>query len=238
MRPLIVAAACAMLIAGCAIDPKEIGREPTLSPVGTGVVQPVLDIPSEPRVIRTGYQGQSFWRDSAADLFKDPRARRIGDVLTVKISIKDKAALDNNSKRSRDATNDFDWSFSHDILWRGWASSGEGSLGSAVDAKTDHEGKGAIERSESIDLLVAAVVSDVLPNGTLIIKGSQEVRVNYELRVLTVSGIVDPKDIKSDNTVSYERIAEARISYGGRGRLMEVQQPGWGHQIVDAVAPF
>ena len=238
MRLVIVGLICALLSAGCAINPREIGREPSLSPVGAGVDQPVLEIPSEPRVVRTGYQGQSFWNDSASDLFKDPRARRIGDILTVKISIKDKAALDNNSKRSRDATNDLGWSFDHNILWRGWSSSGAGTVGSKIDAKTDHEGKGAIERSEKIDLLVAAVVSDVLPNGTLIIKGSQEVRVNYELRVLSVSGLVNPKDITSENTVSYERIAEARISYGGRGRLMEVQQPAWGQQVVDAVAPF
>jgi len=124
------------------------------------------------------------------------------------------------------------------VNWRGWSSSGSGSLGSGITANTESKGKGAIERSEKINLVVAAVVTDVLPNGSLIINGSQEVRVNYELRVLSVSGLVDPRDISSENAVSYERIAEARISYGGRGRLMEVQQPGWGHQILDAVSPF
>ena len=97
---------------------------------------------------------------------------------------------------------------------------------------------GQTARSENLRLSVAAVVTDVLPNGNLIISGTQEVRVNAELRVLTIAGIVRPNDIGASNTISYERIAEARISYGGRGRLTEVQQPPYGHQILDQVLPF
>jgi flagellar L-ring protein precursor FlgH len=108
----------------------------------------------------------------------------------------------------------------------------------SVDSATKTNGAGATSRSEDMVLNVAAVVTDVLPNGNLLISGSQEVRVNYELRVLTIAGIVRPQDIGPENTISYERIAEARISYGGRGRLSEVQQPAWGHQVVDQVLPF
>ena len=107
-----------------------------------------------------------------------------------------------------------------------------------MTAETKTDSQGAIERSESINLLVAAVVTDVLPNGNLLISGTQEVRVNYEVRVLTVAGIVRPRDISTDNTVSYDKIAEARISYGGRGRITEIQQPAWGQQIIDAIAPY
>lgn len=228
----------AALTAGCAINPREIGREPELTPVGAGIVRPVVDIPTETRSVPAFYRQNSFWSDSAADLFKDQRARRVGDILTVRISISDEADLDNSSDRSRDATHDVGVNFDHDVNWRGWSSSGSGTLGSGIETKSEHKGKGAIARSENIKVLVAAVVSEVLPNGNLIIHGSQEVRVNFELRVLSISGVVHPNDINSENTVSYERIAEARISYGGRGRLMEVQQPGWGQQIVDAVAPF
>ena len=115
---------------------------------------------------------------------------------------------------------------------------GDGRLSADINAETSTKGEGAITRSESIELLVAAVVSDVLPNGNLVISGTQEVRVNFEMRVLSVAGIVRPRDIATDNTISYEKIAEARISYGGRGRITEVQQPAWGQQLFDTVAPF
>ncbi len=108
----------------------------------------------------------------------------------------------------------------------------------SLDRTTSTDSKGAIARSESIDLLVAAVVSEVLPNGNLVISGTQEVRVNYEVRVLSVAGVIRPRDISTDNSISYEKIAEARVSYGGRGRVMEVQQPAWGQQVLDIVAPF
>ena len=126
----------------------------------------------------------------------------------------------------------------YDINAVGIKKKGDASLGGNASAKTSTKGEGAITRSESIDLLVAAVVTDVLPNGNLVISGTQEVRVNFEVRVLSVAGVLRPRDIATDNTVSYDKIAEARISYGGRGRITEVQQPGWGQQIVDMLAPF
>ncbi|TIV92058.1 MAG: flagellar basal body L-ring protein, partial [Mesorhizobium sp.] len=105
-------------------------------------------------------------------------------------------------------------------------------------SSTETNADGEIKRSEDIELNVAAVVTEVLPNGNLMIRGSQEVRVNYELRVLTIAGMVRPSDIGAENTIPYERIAEARISYGGRGRASEVQQPAYGQQVLDQVLPF
>jgi flagellar L-ring protein precursor FlgH len=152
--------------------------------------------------------------------------------------MKDKASLDNSSRRSRDASHGFGLDIGHAIDWRGFASAASAKADSSVKSNTAQDGKGAIARSENIDLRIAAVVTDVLPNGNLLIQGSQELRVNYELRVLTFTGVVNTADIKADNTISHERIAEARMSYGGRGRIMEVQQPAWGHQVIDLLLPF
>jgi flagellar L-ring protein precursor FlgH len=163
---------------------------------------------------------------------------RIGDVITVKISIKDRATIDNTSTRARDSSLSLGQSLSYSTAIGSLNGQGDGSLDASSKGGTASTGKGGINRSETIDLLVAAVVTDVLPNGHLVIKGTQEVRVNFEMRELTVAGIVRPRDVLTDNIVSYERIAEARISYGGRGRIMEVQQPAWGHQLIDALSPF
>lgn len=241
----------AAVLAGCGSIPREIAREPELSPVGSGIRRIVerTDAPvsggagMKDRNFPMAFKGDvgatgSLWRDRGADLFRDARARRPGDILTVKISIKDKASLGNSSKRSRDAAVGMGIDFSHAIALPGLASEGTAAGKAAVNSNTSSDGKGEIARSESIDLRLAAVVSGILPNGTLAIEGSQEVRVNYELRVLTFSGIVNIADIQADNTINYDRVAEARISYGGRGRSMEVQQPGWMHQITDLVSPF
>lgn len=231
-------------LSGCSGEPLEIGREPALSPIGAGIrrqapAEPAqaasLSLPS--KLAENGATG-SLWIDRGGDLFRDPRARRIGDILTVSISIKDKASFDNSSKRSRDSAHGFGLDMTHNIDWKGFASAVSAKADSAVKANTSTDGKGAIARSENIDLRIAAIVTGVLDNGNLVIEASQELRVNYELRVLTFSGIVNIADIKADNTISHERIAEARMSYGGRGRIMEVQQPGWGQQIVDRILPF
>jgi flagellar L-ring protein precursor FlgH len=99
-------------------------------------------------------------------------------------------------------------------------------------------GAGSVSRDETIELRIAATVMDVLPNGHMVIAGAQEVRVNFELRDLQVSGIVRPEDVSRRNEITYDRIAEARIAYGGRGQITDVQQPRYGQQIADIVLPF
>lgn len=208
-----------------------------MTPVGSGLNPnrtPMLIHAQEPSRTRSN----SFWQDASADLFRDPRATRVGDVVTVKIQIKDKASLDSTSERSRDSKNDLNYNLKYDVNTGILKGKGDAAIGSTLGAKTSTKGEGAVTRSESIDLLVAAVVTEVLPNGNLVISGTQEVRVNFEVRVLSVAGVLRPRDIATDNTVSYDKIAEARISYGGRGRITEVQQPGWGHQLVDLLSPF
>ena len=211
-------------------------REPSLSPVGAGL----YDYPPIP--VRNGSfpamgptTPHSLWTDDRADLYQDPRALNVGDIVTVKIKIRDQASLDNNSERSRKAgiagSLDLSGAFGQYTLPTVGAKLGAGD-------SSDVAGKGKIARSEDIDLSVAAVVGQKLPNGNLFISGQQEVRVNYEVRVLSIAGIIRPRDILPNNTIDYDKIAEARISYGGRGRITDVQQPGWGQQIYDAVAPY
>lgn len=231
-------AASAVLLGACSFDPHDIGREPQMTPVGAGLIPDRVPILIEPTPPAKYFRGNSFWQDASADLFRDPRATKIGDVVTVKIAIKDKAELDNTSNRARDSkkTVGIGGSYSIETLKR--EKEGAAQYNGHLNSNTTSKGTGGIERSEKIELLVAAVVSDVLPNGNLVISGTQEVRVNFEVRVLSVAGVVRPRDISTDNSVSYEKIAEARISYGGRGRITEVQQPGVGQQILDVIIPF
>ncbi|MCZ8544454.1 flagellar basal body L-ring protein FlgH [Mesorhizobium qingshengii] len=233
IRKMLVLCTVAVL-SGCG-NLREVGKEPALSPVGSGVdegnTSSLYRYPETPRLPPKKF---SLWDDRQSRLFTDPRALSQGDILTVKIKINDRANFKNQNDRSRTANRKLGFDLS--AQWDKWSTAGKGAgtLNSATDTTAD----GEIKRSETLELNVAAIVTDVLPNGNLMIRGSQEVRVNAELRVLTIAGIVRPADIGAENTIPYERIAEARISYGGRGRITEIQQPAYGQQVLDQVLPF
>lgn len=231
-RPLILLAALAL--AGCNTQFDEVGKAPGLSPVGYGVGMDPKTVYSYPEPAKQQIRRYSLWDDRQSKFFTDARALRAGDILTVDIRINDRARFRNESERSRSSGRGIGVVGNAGWNWIGTS----GSADIDVDSETSTSGSGETERSEDIRLSVAAVVTDVLPNGNLVINGSQEVLLNHEMRVLTITGIVRPSDIGAANTVSYDRIAEARISYGGRGRLTEVQQPGWGHQLADNLLPF
>ena len=223
-----------LLLTGCAGDLKEIGREPQMSPVGTGLSANVAPMPTSVFAQNGRSTSGSIWDGSRSDIFSDPRASRIGDVITVNISINDSAVFGNSS--GRDQNSEVKGGLNYQVQNSG----GQTQWYPQYDftSSSTEQGQGSIDRSEKIQLSVGAVVIDVLPNGNLIVSGSQEVRVNYELRVLNIAGIVRPRDISKDNTIAYNKIAEARISYGGRGRIMEVQQPAVGQQIYDRFKPL
>ncbi len=225
----------AFLLAGCGTNLKEVGVEPKLSPVGAGLANAPMPPPPQYAEYPSPPQKRfSLWNDRQSRLFTDARALSVGDILTVRIKINDKARFKNQSDRKRIASRSLGGAL--DYEWNGTGSGG--SLDASVRSGTATAGDGETKRSEDLELSIAAVVTEVLGNGNLIIQGSQEVRVNAELRVLTIGGIVRPIDIGPQNTIPYERIAEARIEYGGRGRLTEVQQPPYGQQILDRVLPF
>ncbi len=183
----------------------------------------------------------SLWRTGSRSFFNDQRASRIGDILTVDIEIDDKAELSNSSNRSRSSStsagvsNFFGLERTVGQLFNN-AFDPENMIG--AEAESDQNGTGAINREEKIELTVAAVIVDRLPNGNLVIAGRQEVRINGELRELTVSGIIRPEDVTSDNRINHTQIAEARISYGGRGTISAVQRPNWGQRLGDAITPW
>ncbi|WP_230533111.1 flagellar basal body L-ring protein FlgH [Microvirga roseola] len=232
MKRFIILAGC-LLLGACATRVDEIGREPVMTPVGAGLA---VDREPLPTIFKTAPRSSpgSTWSYASADLFQSPRAKNVGDIVTVNIQIDDKAEFENASDRSRKSQLDMglDYAFS----FRGWDS--DGTADGGLRSNSSSNGRGTIDRSEKLRMSVAAVVTEVLPNGNVMISGSQEVRVNYELRILNIAGIVRPRDISRNNTISYDKIAEARVSYGGRGRIMEVQQPAYGQQIFDAVTPF
>lgn len=211
----------------------EFGQPPVLTPIGSGLAAPREPLPTTfGSLNRHSYH--STWSPGAVDLFQDPRARTVGDVITVSISIDDKAQFGNSSDRSRSQKSSLGFDFGYGVS--GLKDSATADAG--IRSGTETKGAGNIDRSETLRLSVAAVVTEVLPNGNALISGSQEVRVNNEVRVLSVAGIVRPRDISRSNTIAYDKIAEARISYGGRGRITDVQGPTLGQQVFETLAPF
>ena len=243
-RLMVLAGAVASL-AGCNALSRlsDVGRPPSVTPIVNPVTQPnyrAVSLPMPPPEV-IDRKANTLWRPGARAFFKDQRASRIGDILTVLVNISDEATLSNSSKRSRDAAEDSDIT---NLL--GY----EASLGRilpqailpasvlSLGSKSTHTGVGSVAREEEITLTVAALVTQVLPNGNLVIHGRQEVRVNFEVREFQVAGIVRPEDISSTNTVAHTQIAEARIAYGGRGQITDVQQPRYGQQVLEIIFPF
>jgi flagellar L-ring protein precursor FlgH len=183
----------------------------------------------------------SLWRKDRASLLGDRRAMQRGDILTVVIEINDRAEISNSSDRSRSGSQQMGVPQLLGIPQRLDRVAPEGaSMAAAVelDSQSSSKGSGSVSRNEKLTLRVAATIMDVLPNGVLSIAGQQEVRVNFELRELLVSGFVRPADVTRQNEITYDKIASARISYGGRGQITDMQQPRYGQQILETTLPF
>ena len=219
----------------------QIGEKPKLTEIENPTTQPgykPVQMPM-PKPETASYNANSLWRNGSRAFFKDQRAARIGDILTVTVNITDKANIANETQRSRTAKDD---SGITDFI-------GAETLGAqakkvlpgrilTADSTSSSDGKGSVNRQEALQTNVAAVVTQLLPNGNLVVEGKQEIRVNFEIRELIVAGIVRPEDIQSDNTIDSSKIAQARIAYGGRGQITDVQQPRYGQQVMDVLLPF
>jgi flagellar L-ring protein precursor FlgH len=240
-------ALAAVMLAGCGAADRlqQVGAKPPQSAIedptrhhGNRPVQ--IPMPA-PRPGDEARHHNSLWSPGSRAFFQDQRASDVGDILSVVIDIDDSAELENETVRERDAGENADAS-----AFLGLESKldsifpEEVSPTNLVDLGSDseHTGSGEIDREEIIQTRIATTVTQVLPNGNLVIAGRQEVRVNFENRILQVTGIVRPEDISSTNEIQDEDIAEARIIYGGEGQLTDVQQPRYGQQIYDIIFPF
>ena len=236
----------ALTVTGCNVLSRlsEVGDGPELTKIVNPVARPgyrpvSLPMPT-PQVAEEN--PNSLWRAGAKAFFKDHRAKEIGDVVTVKLEFTDKATFDNTTTRERD-----DQELTKVPQLFGLEAEFAKVLPQAVAPATallsfdnahTTKGVGKVDRKEVISLTFAAVVTQILPNGSLVIVGRQEILVNSELRELMVTGVVRPSDIDSDNTISHEKIAEMRVAYGGSGTISQLQQPRWGTQIWDIIFPF
>jgi len=245
---IVIAGALVALVTGCTqgqVDRLEwVGKEPPMNSVSLperhqDKVQPIRWPVAQQKSEKPS--ANTLWSNNSRHFFKDQRAHSIGDILTVKVDIKDSANLDNKTERKRKNSEKMGvpslFGMEQNLVGFLPGKANPASLLS-MSGNTDNSGEGIIEREEQISTEVAAVVTQVMPNGNLVIYGSQEIRVNYEVRQLTVEGVIRAEDIGADNMVPSNRIAEARISYGGKGLISDVQQPRMGSQIVDILSPW
>jgi flagellar L-ring protein precursor FlgH len=244
-RNLLISVALGLSLTACGAGERlaEIGKAPDMAPIQNpttkqGYQAVSMPMPAPQVVTR---QRNSLWASDRQAFFEDQRADNVGDILTVMIDIKDKAELDNESERKRTGNENagldtflgYETSLA-DVLPEAVQN---GSLVGAT-AGSNYKGEGTIDREEKITMKLAAIVTQILPNGNMVVQGRQEVRVNYEKRILELAGVIRPQDITIDNSIPYEKVAEARISYGGKGQITDVQQPRYGQQVYDVLFPF
>ncbi|NSX54672.1 flagellar basal body L-ring protein FlgH [Parasulfitobacter algicola] len=241
MKKLPVLAILCLTGACTGID--TIGREPKFTPPEESRERRAMLTPSLPQVQEPNrnIDNASLWSAQKQSLLGDRRAVQRGDIMTVVIEIDDRAEISNSTDRSRNGSESLSVPSLFGIPQRIEPKLPVGATLSdavRVDSSSSSAGDGSVRRREKLTLRVAATIVDVLPNGVLSIQGVQQVRVNFELRELLVSGYVRPEDISRLNEITYDKIASAQISYGGRGHISDMQQPRYGQQIVDKVLPF
>ncbi|MDV3457411.1 flagellar basal body L-ring protein FlgH [Sphingomonas sp. HF-S4] len=252
MRKIIILAALGATLSGCGAAGRlsQIGKAPKLSgidPIESPEVESSLAMPSDRSGARPTHavaqapapaQTASLFRTGAGAFFRDQRAGKTGDILTIKINIQDKADIGNNTSRTRGGSENGGVGGLLGIAPVAKLLGGNANAALETNSGSKYAGGGTTARSETINMTMAAIVTQVLPNGNLMIRGKQEVRVNFEMRELIVTGIIRPEDISRDNSISHSQIAEARVIYGGKGQLTDAQQARWGQQIYDALFPF
>lgn len=242
-KTLFIMASLASLAAcGSADRLKNVGKRPALSAISSPTAQagykPVR-MPM-PTVQPAHYNANSLWKSGSRAFFNDQRARKVGDILTVLVKVSDSAKIANQTSRSRKGGEDMGatGAVGNALMKHLLPSGTDASALVKINSGANSQGTGSVDRSESVTTTIAAIVTQVLPNGNLVVEGKQEIRINFEIREMIVAGVVRPEDIGADNTIESTKIAQARISYGGRGQISDVQQPRYGQQVLDVLLPF
>lgn len=237
----------AVCLTGCASTVsklEEIGKTPSHTAVEDPTRKsnyeplswPLPETKPEPR-----QYANSLWQPGARAFFRDQRAARVGDILRVNININDKAELKNQTQRQRDTTENLTAPAVAGLaerIWKPLPGEAEPANLFNIAGGTNSKGTGNTKREEKVNTQVAALITQVLPNGNFVIEGSQEININFDQRQVGVKGVVRPQDIGTDNTVDLTQIAEARITYSGKGQLTDMQQPRWGQQVIETLSPF
>jgi flagellar L-ring protein FlgH len=238
-RTLMIAV---LAVSGCG-KLQQVGRAPEFTGLEGTDQQYAMYATDMPQDVpdATAGDGSSLWTGGKQSLFGDRRAAHRGDILTVVVEINDSASISNSTGRSRSGQQKSGLPELLGIPQRLDDALPDGaSMANAYESKSSStfKGQGSVSRNEKLTLRIAATVVEELPNGVLKVEGQQEVRVNFEMRELIVTGYVRPIDITRQNEITYDKIAGARISYGGRGQISDVQQPTYGQQVSDIVMPF
>ncbi|MGC1504520.1 MAG: flagellar basal body L-ring protein FlgH [Sulfitobacter sp.] len=229
--PLVTLMGCAQLeenrnpeVSNLVLDPSSMNE---VNRISVPMAPPPIKLPPKRA------EAASLWSTTTTSYFTDRRATDVGDLVTVLIEIDDRAQLQNKSGRSRGSKQEVG---DPDIL-NFDLSTNSGSI-LDLESSSESNGEGSIRRNEAISLRVAALIIEKLPNENYVIAGRQEVKVNSELRELRIAGIIRGADINVNNTIDYDKVAEARISYGGRGQISAVQSPRIGEDVLEVILPY
>ena len=243
-RSLLSTCALASLLTGCAAlgdRIRQLSQPASLSPIDNPTAKPgykPVQMPM-PTPQPASYNPNSLWRNGSRAFFNDQRAHQVGDILTVKVNINDSAVFQDQTQLNRTSTEDTE--ITNFIGANTIPNPGKAILpGSVLTASGNSQmnGQGTINRQDQLVTNVAAVVTQLLPNGNMVIEGKQEIRLSNEVRELIIAGVVRPEDIQSDNSIELPKVAEARVAYGGRGTLTNIQTERWGQQVTDVILPF
>ena len=242
----VLALSSSLVMGACSIPERlsQIGKAPAMTSIQNVYQKPgyrPVSLPMPP-IEESNTSPNSLWQASRQTFFKDQRAHKVGDILTVMIDISDEADLKNKTERTRDGVEGAGLpnflGLESQLTKRALPEALDLENLVKMNTNSSSTGDGKIKREEDIKLKLAAMITQVLPNGNFVIRGQQEVRVNFELRELSIDGVIRPEDVLNNNSITYDKIAEARISYGGRGQVTDLQQPRYGQQVIDAVMPF